>query len=325
VLLVLADAYALAKARQATRTLLALREVEADQVRLKRFNAEQRDQLSKRLAASSDRLPHQVVMTYRHLALLGETNGQLVVDRVDLGPAAADATITSQVVSYLTNTDRLVTNLAPATLLSSRFGLLPEGENVVDIETLASWFGQLVRLPKLADRDVLRRALATGATQRLFALVSGSAADAPDAVIRFGTSVEPNEIQFQPGTWLVRASTAADLIAPHEPPTASPAPPAATSATPADGPRAPTATAAGEGSATVRHVRIQVDGVPSERMREVLRTAILPLAGTGADVAVDMVIVADSPSTGIATDTLELTVLEGLRQLGLTPSIELER
>ena len=83
--------------------------------------------------------------------------------------------------------DRLVeTSLAPAALLAARFGLLPEGSDAVEIDTLLGYFYRLPRLPKLASPQVLRQALAEGVRQGLFGLASGSAWDAEDAVLRFG-------------------------------------------------------------------------------------------------------------------------------------------
>jgi hypothetical protein len=69
------------------------------------------------------------------------------------------------------------------------------------------------RLPKLAGLEVLRTCLADGVQQRVFGLASGSDWAADDAVLRFGDGVEPNEIQFQPGTWLVRAGVIKELVA----------------------------------------------------------------------------------------------------------------
>ena len=56
-------------------------------------------------------------------------------------------------------------------------------------------------------------------------------------------------------------------------------------------------------------------------MRDVLKVAILPLAATGATVEVDILITANSES-GIPSETLDLTVAEGLRQLGLEFEID---
>ena len=107
-------------------TFAALTEVGADNQRLKRFNAEQKEILTKRLDTARDRLPQLVVMTYRHLVLLGESDGKVALDRIDLGPARAGATVSERVLEYLRGADRLVDKLAPAALLSGRFNLVPE-------------------------------------------------------------------------------------------------------------------------------------------------------------------------------------------------------
>lgn len=182
-MLIAADIAGMSKARGSARTLSALRELGADRHRLGRFNAEQRKQLAKRLAAAEERLPQQVTMAYRHLLLLGESDtGGAKLDHVDLGPALATATITGRVLEYLRSADRIIeTTLAPAALLAARFGLLPEGTNATEVEALLGFFYRLPRLPKLANPGVLRRALAEGVERGLFGLASGSAWDAEDA------------------------------------------------------------------------------------------------------------------------------------------------
>jgi uncharacterized protein len=333
VMLVVADAYALAKARATARSVLALQDVESDQVRLKRFNAEQRAQLAKRSASTKDRLPHQVVMTYRHLVLLGETDGRVALDRIDLGPAAADATVTSQVAAFLSGADRLITRLAPAALLSDRFGVLPNGVDSVELDRLAGYFSTLVRLPKLASRDVLARSLAEGCEQSVFGLVSGSAPDAPDAVVRYGDRVDVAEVQFQPGTWLVRGKVAAAFkqrtaVGQPSPATTedgdggSPvAPSGGGGVTPNP---APTTPSPAPQARSVRSVTVRLEGVAPDRVRDVVRTAVNPLAQSARTVTVEMVIRAEGDDRGIPRDVLELTVREGLRQLGLEPRLETE-
>ena len=70
-MLIAADAPAIAKARATTRTLAALRDLKDDRHRLARFNAEQREQLGKRLTGAEERLPQQVTMAYRPAAARG--------------------------------------------------------------------------------------------------------------------------------------------------------------------------------------------------------------------------------------------------------------
>ncbi len=325
-MLVAGDAPAMTKARASARTLAALRDLSNDRHRLARFNAEQREQLNKRLAAAEERLPQQVAMAYRHLLLLGEGNGSgAKLDHVDLGPARVDAKIGDRVLDYLRSADRLVeTNLAPAALLAARFGLLPDGTDVVELDTLLGYFYRLPRLPKIAGPQVLRGSLAEGVRQGLFGLASGASWDADDAVVRFAEPVDPNEIQFQPGTFMVRASAMKELLATRQSSQPERLRGADGGLTVLEGdgedggnenvePPEPSG-----GSATVPSVTVEVRGAPGSKVREIVKVAVLPLTAVSADVSVDVVIHADGGLAGIPRDTLNLVVREGLRQLGLT-------
>jgi hypothetical protein len=326
-MLIAGDAAALAKARASARTLGALRDLANDRHRLNRFNAEQREQLAKRLRSAEDRLPQQVTMTYRHLLLLGEsTGGGTKLDHHDLGPARADATISSRVLEYLRTADRLVdTTLAPAALLATRFGLLPEGIDAVELDRLLGFFYQLPRLPKLASPQVLRQSLAEGVRQSLFGLASGAAWDAEDSVLRFAEFVDPSEIQFQPGTWLVRAAVIKELIAARKPPELpehgdEEKPPPFPGPEPINEPIPAGPAGTGEGpkpSAALPSVTVHIRGIPSSQVRDVIKVAVLPLSAASPEVAVDLTIRAEGGMAGIPAETLNLVVLEGLHQLGL--------
>jgi hypothetical protein len=331
-MLVAADGPALAKARASARTLAALRDLKADRHRVGRFNAEQREQLDKRLAAAEERLPQQVTMAYRHLLLLGgDGNGGAKLDHIDLGPARVDAKIGDRVLEYLRGADRLVdTTLAPAALLAARFGLLPEGTDAVELDALLGFFYRLPSLPKLVGPHVLRQSLIDGVAKGLFGLASGSAWDAEDAVLRFDQPLDPSEVQFQPGTWLVRSSAIKELIAQRTPAgeTASVGEKHGISATPAP---APSTTDVGtdEGAvppvasspSALSQVRIRLADVPASKARDVVKVAVLPLSASSSDVRLDLTITADGGLAGIPPETLNLVVLEGLRQLGLEAEV----
>jgi hypothetical protein len=327
-MLIAADAPAIAKARVTARTLAALRDLAHDKHRLNRFNAEQREQLAKRLTNAEERFPQQVVMAYRHLLLLGEGNGGgPKLDHIDLGPARADATISGRVLEYLRSADRLIDTLAPAALLAARFGLLAEGAGAVELDKLHGFFYQLPRLPKLANSQVLRQSLADGVRQGLFGLASGSAWNAEDSVLRFGEYVDASEIQFQPGTWLVRASVIKELITARKPqqvPVAGePAGPTQVPPAPVSEPGAGDQGDAGESkgrpipSATLPGVTLHVRGIPASQARDVIKVAVLPLSAASPEVTIEMTVHAEGGMSGIPKETLNLVVLEGLRQLGL--------
>ena len=62
---------------------------------------------------------------------------------------------------------------------------------------------------------------------------------------------------------------------------------------------------------------LHVRGVPGSKVRDVVKVAVLPLSAASPEVTVDLVIRAEGGMTGIPRETLNLVVLEGLRQLGL--------
>jgi hypothetical protein len=64
---------------------------------------------------------------------------------------------------------------------------------------------------------VWRQSLIDGVAKGLFGLAIGSAWDAEDAVLRFAQPLDPSEVQFQPGAWLVRASAIKERIAQRTP------------------------------------------------------------------------------------------------------------
>jgi uncharacterized protein len=331
-MLAAADGPAITKARASARTLAALRELKTDRHRLGRFNAEQREQLEKRLAAAEDRLPQQVAMAYRHLLLLGgDGNGSSKLEQVDLGPARVDARVGDRVLEYLRSTDRLAEVLAPAALLAARFGLLPESTDAIELDTLLGHFARLPQLPKLAGPHVLRDSLATGVANGQFGLASGSSWDADDAVLRFGGQVDPSEIQFQPGTWLVRASAMKDLLERHGTATPTTGGGVTTPATSEGGGNVAPDGSLGEGASeqaattadgapvtTISGVTIRLNAVPATLARDVVKVAVLPLTAASPSVTLELTIRAEGGLAGIPRETLNLVVLEGLRQLGLT-------
>jgi hypothetical protein len=328
-MLVGADGPAITKARASARTLAALRELKSDRHRLGRFNAEQREQLEKRLAAAEERLPQQVAMAYRHLLLVGgDGDGSSKLDHIDLGPARVDAKIGDRVLEYLRSTDRLAEVLAPAALLADRFGLLPEGTDAVELDMLLGYFARLPQLPKLANPEVLRDSLANGVASGQFGLASGSSWDAEDAVLRFAAPVEANEIQFQPGTWLVRASAMRQLLDKRGIVLAGLTPD--TSMSPTGGASAAEEASVGasvestrgtdDGAApgTLPGVTIRISAIPGSKARDIIKVAVLPLSAVSPSVTLDLTIRAEGGLAGIPRDTLNLVVLEGLRQLGIT-------
>jgi hypothetical protein len=333
-LLVAADAAALSRAKSTARTLAAIDDVKADRARYNRLNQEQKEELDARQAGTADRLPDHVVMAFRHLLMLmpgGASGLELLHD--DLGPAAADTRLDERVVAHLIEADRLITGtLAPAALLTERFGVFAADAEALPLEDLRGYFARHPQLPKLGSSQVLQNCVSRGVRDGVFAIAFGATWDAPDSVLKIDAEVASDEIQFQPGVFVVKAGPAREELARR-----GPAAPGAPSSEPrADGLQ-PQPVSGDDEEATVRPeddqvpvapggariVRIHLRGVTADRARDVLKVAVLPLAASGATVGVDMQIDANSQN-GIPTDTLDLTVAEGLRQLGIDFEIEKE-
>lgn len=105
-------------------------------------------------------------------------------------------------------------------------------------------------------------------------------------MLRFAQTVDPSEIQFQPGTWLVRAAAIKELLAKraaNKPPTA-PRPEPETPGPERPESTFPTRGDSGDGapkpappaSGPLPGVTIHVKGVPASKMRDVLKVAVLP-------------------------------------------------
>ena len=310
-----ADSNGIARARRSARALAAMRGINDDQARLKRFNQEQRQQLSARLAEAEARLPQEIVMAYRHIVTLGPNgNGGSQTSAVDLGPASGSDKVTARVRRHLAGIDRLLDEtLAPAALLSDRFGLIRPDNEAVELDQLLGFFYRLPRLPKLANADVLRNCLCSGVASGVFGLVSGSSWRAPDAVRRFKTTIDRSEVQFQPGTWLVRAATMSQLIRDFAPD--SPVDPDGDEQPESVDPEIATEPDDQSDHESTRVV-VTASNIPGSKVRDVVKVAVSPLVATGAAVTVKLEVSASHPD-GIPHDTLDLTVKEGLRQLDI--------
>ena len=170
VCVVAADAAALSKARQTARTLAAMRDINHDRHRLERFNKEQREQLSQRLTESEERLPQQIVMAYRHLILLsGDGNGgmELQIRGPRSGQDHRHCANAGKGLSHRPTTGSWMTRSLPAALLSSRFHVMADDDDAVEIDRLLAFFYRLPRLPRLGSPDVLRRCLVVGVESRI--------------------------------------------------------------------------------------------------------------------------------------------------------------
>lgn len=92
-----------------------------------------------------------------------------------------------------------------------------------------------------------------------------------------------------------------------------------------DKPAAPASTPEAErNKQRIESLRVTIRNVPADKMRDVIKVAVLPFAASGAQVETTLEIAAEAGDAGIPRETLDLTVLEGLRQLGLEVDLEID-
>src|SRR5205823_15079331 len=95
----------------------------------------------------------------------------------------------------------------------------------VALEDLRAYFARHPQLPKLGSQAVLQNCVVRGVREGVFGIAFGASWDAPDSVLRIDTDVTPDEVQFQPGVYLVKAGLAREEIRRRDGvPTAAPAP-----------------------------------------------------------------------------------------------------
>jgi hypothetical protein len=132
-------------------------------------------------------------------------------------------------------------------------------------------------------------------------------------VRRYKESVREDEVHFQPGTFLVRASAIQPLVGDRKDESTEDDEPEE------GGQTEPTATVGDGERATdgrLGSVRMRIGNVPSTKAREFVRAVVLPLAKDYSKVTLEVTIRAEG-GEGASRGDLDLTVLEGLRQLGI--------
>jgi uncharacterized protein len=316
-MLLAADAGELARARATARRLLALRDLRTDPARYGDLVPELQRELMDRLAEAERRFSHRVASAWRHLFELRPRTTAAAASSLaheDLRLGLDGLGVVDAVVELLRKMDRLVDELAPATLLSERFNLLPEGTDAVELDTLLAAFAKYPYLPKLTSQDVLRRCIAEGVERGLFGLASGSSWDAEDALLRFREPVGLEEIAFQPGVSLVRASATEALLRARAEAAATPRPAEKLiDELPDAGEDGEEERDEEERDAAHGKLTITMDDVPGDEVLRLVRSVVGPLNEAGASVRVALTVQAQ----GDITSDVRALIREGLEQLGL--------
>jgi hypothetical protein len=179
----------------------------------------------------------------------------------------------------------------------------------------------------ITDPAVIRESIARGVERGIFAYALGDAEARKFDTIRFKVSLSADQFELSESAWLLRPALADELL--PKPKAAEPGP--MEGATPASGPAAATTGGVEEppkpgkpkivqGERRLDWVRIQMR-VPWEKWPDIYNEVIEPLAKEGADILVDVNIVAQSEGA-IRENLVELGIKESLSQHGINAKVE---
>jgi len=311
------------------RRLLALRNIDEDKSTKRQLTDEQLKDLAGRLKEAEARLP-AALMTAYHLVLVPAKNKTLRCFDLGIAGYSGKTTLSSRVSEKLLDEQQLLDKLDPAILIGDRFGLWPEDQEVLKIETLAGYFTQLTHLPRLNGDHVLPDCLAKGVHRSLFAYALGDGENKDfDTILFNDKSVGAADCDIAETAWLVRPALAKALMPEPEPGPVSPGgggdgtqPGGGVAVTPAgdDEEWGGTATLV-DNERRLNKVRIEIQKLPWENWHDIYNEVIQPLANEGAELYCQVIVIARSDAA-IRENTVELGIKESLSQRGIEADIQ---
>ena len=196
---------------------------------------------------------------------------------------------------------------------------------MVNAKTLAGYFTQLTHLPMLSGSDVLRETIARGVERRLFAYALGEGEAQQFDTIRFKESVQAQDCELNESAWLLRPALAQELLPEPEPVETGAVPRVTEGGEQPGGEPIETLPPAGppkivDGERRLDYVRVTMH-VPWEHWGDIYNEVIEPLANEGADIVVDVNLVAKSDGA-IRENVVELGIRESLSQRGIDADID---
>jgi predicted AAA+ superfamily ATPase len=318
-----------AEVTEAATRLLALQGIDEDKTTKKRLTPEQLTDLAGRLKNAEAGLPSKLAQAYRHVIVATDKKA---LRSLDMGVQTYDGrtTISDRVYGVLKDNDQLLERVDPALLVGKRWSLWPDEEPMVNAKTLAGYFTQLTHLPMLAGAGVLRETVARGVERGLFAYALGDGTTRQFDSIRFKVSLRADECELIESAWLLRPALAEELLPKPVPvETAGTTPGGAGTTTTAGGgqtggideplpPPGPTKIVEGERRLDLVRIKMRV---PWEHWGDIYNEVIEPLANEGAEIIVDVNIVAKAEGA-IRENTVEFGIKESLSQRGISAQVE---
>jgi len=319
-----------AEITEAATRLLALQGIDEDKATKKRLTTEQLSDLAGRLKDAEARLPAVLSQVYRHVIVATDKKA---LRALDMGVSTYDGrtTISDRVYSTLKDNDQLLERLDPALLIGKRWSLWPDDDQMVNAKALAGYFTQLTHLPMLSGSGVLRETIARGVERGLFAYALGDAEAKEFDTIRFKEPVLAEDCELNETAWLLRPALAQELLL--EPDQAGGGTTATTGVTPTgtkgggqpDGegtdvlpPPGPPKIVEGERRLDLVRIKMRIRW---EHWNDIYNEVIEPLANEGADILVDVNIVAKAEGA-IRENTVEFGIKESLSQRGIDATVD---
>jgi len=316
-----------AEITEAATRLLALQGIDEDKATKKRLTPEQLSDLAGRLKNAEAALPSKLAQTYRHVIVAADKK---TLRAFDMGVQTYDGrtTISDRVYTTLKDNDQLLERVDPALLIGKRWSLWPDEDDMVNGKSLAGYFTQLTHLPMLSGTGVLRETISRGVERGIFAYALGDGETQQFDTIRFKESMPAEDCELMETAWLLRPAMAEELTPKPEPavtgPTGLPTlptPPDVGDRPEVDGPLPPPGPPKiVDGERRLDWVRVQMR-VPWEKWGDIYNEVIEPLANEGADILVDVNIVAKAEGA-IRENTVEFGVKESLSQCGIDAEVD---
>jgi len=302
---------------EAATRLLALRAIDEDKTTKKRLTPEQLTDLAGRLKEAEARLPSALSQVYRHVIV---PTDKKVPRSFDMGVQTYDGrtTISDRVYSTLKDNDQLLEQLDPSLLIGKRWSLWPDDQQMVNAKELASYFTRLTHLPMLSGLSVLEESIAKGVKGGLFAYAVGDGETGQFDAIQYKITVAAEDCELSESAWLLRPALAEEKLPKPEP---TPDTGGTTITLPDDAkPPPPGEVKIVDGERRLDWVRVQMR-VPWEHWPDIYNEVIEPLANEGANILVDVNIVAQSDGA-IRENIVELGIKESLSQRGIDAQVD---
>ena len=320
----------------ASRRLLALRNIDEDKATKRQLTEEQLKDLAGRLKEAETRLPAALGAVYRFV-LIPAKNKALRCFDLGIAGYTGKTTLSSRISDKLIDEQQILDKLDPGILIGDRFGLWPEDQEVVKVTTLAAYFTQLTHLPRLAHADVIPECLAKGVHRDLFAYALGDGENKDfDTIYCKDNSVTAAACEVAETSWLVRPAVAKALLPEPETEDMGDGGSSGDGTTPTGEDHSGGGTGTdtddewgdNEGEVVIREgerrlnkVRIDMKSLPWDNWHDVYNEVIQPLANEGAEVSCQVVVIAKGEAV-IRENTVELGIKESLSQRDIDADIQ---